>query len=203
MTLVVIGLCFHGLGIGMLLVSTFSDALRTCIKNGFPDGIKTYALVSGIWTSAFALGACIGPSISGYLYDSIGFKRSVYFIIFLHIAVAFIFIVYLTCYKRPPNMYKQLTPEENVITRNNNESLAGSTNSLSDKIPIPIERGCGMNSMIGMASSYGTKQNHWQRLEETNKLINDPTRDHITYGSLNICVDIDSAYDDIHRETIS
>lgn len=46
-----------------------------------PDSIETYGLISGLWTSTFALGAFIGPTISGYLYDAIGFRAATIFII--------------------------------------------------------------------------------------------------------------------------
>lgn len=75
------GLVLHGLGIASQLVASFSDALRTSIRNGLPDNIETYGLISGLWTSTFALGAFIGPSVSGALYDSIGFRTSTIFII--------------------------------------------------------------------------------------------------------------------------
>jgi hypothetical protein len=42
MTVVIVGLVFHGMGIALLLVSTFSDALRTSIVNGFSEGLETY-----------------------------------------------------------------------------------------------------------------------------------------------------------------
>lgn len=50
-------------------------------KSGMPDGIETYGMISGLWTSTFALGAFIGPSASGALYDTIGFRESTNFII--------------------------------------------------------------------------------------------------------------------------
>ena len=50
-------------------------------KKGLPDTIETYGLISGLWTSTFALGAFIGPSVSGALYDSIGFRRATFFIV--------------------------------------------------------------------------------------------------------------------------
>lgn len=57
---VIYGLMMHGLGIALLLVSTFTDALRTCIQHGFNDGLETYGLISGLWTSTFAFGAFLG-----------------------------------------------------------------------------------------------------------------------------------------------
>lgn len=82
--------------------------------HGLPDSIDTYGLVSGLWTSTFAFGAFIGPSISGLLYDSFGFRDSVIFIIALHIIVAFIILVTI-CTQRTPNPYKELGPSEPLL----------------------------------------------------------------------------------------
>lgn len=205
---VVVGLMFHGLGIGLLLVSTFSDALKTAIKHGFHEGLETYGLVSGLWTSIFAFGAFVGPSVSGALYDAIGFQKSVYFIIVWHAIVAAVFILFLCCSNKRPKLYKEIPSNENIVKKSR-EDLIRSTNTLagsrsrnssfnSSQVPIPIERGCAMNNLI-MASSYGNKGNHWQRLEEANMgLLQDPNRDDVAgaYGSFDI------EYDP-HRETIA
>lgn len=193
--LVVVGLMFHGMGIGLLLVSTFSDALKTAIKHGFSEGLETYGLVSGLWTSIFAFGAFVGPSASGALYDAIGFRKSVYFIIVWYAVVAAVFILFLCCSEKRPNMYKEIAPGETILKKSR-EDLIRSANNLdhsmsrnssfgSSQIPIPIERGCAMNNLI-MASSYSNKGKHWQRLEEANMgLLQDPNRDDTSaYGSL-------------------
>lgn len=54
---------------------------------GFQNNLETFGLISGLWTSAFALGAFIGPSVSGILYDGIGFRNASMFIFALHILV--------------------------------------------------------------------------------------------------------------------
>lgn len=191
------------MGIGLLLVSTFSDALKTAIDNGFSEGLETYGIVSGLWTSIFAFGAFVGPSISGALYDAIGFRKSVYFIIVWHAIVAVVFILFLCFSTKQPKLYKELAPNENIVKtkeeviRNNSDASRSRTSSFSSShVPIPIERGCAMNNLI-MASSYGNKGNHWQRLEESNLgLLQDPTRDDAisAYGSFDI---------DVHRATIA
>ena len=53
-------LVLHGAGIGALLVSSFSSAHSQAVKNGFPDSIDTYGVISGLWTSVFAFGAFLG-----------------------------------------------------------------------------------------------------------------------------------------------
>lgn len=164
------------MGIAFLLVSTFTDALRTSIQNGFEEGIETYGLISGLWTSVFAFGAFIGPSISGYLFDHLGFRSSVYFIIILHSIVSVIFIFYTAFSNQPRKLYKELTPEDKIIGRSTTslKSHGGSISSLN--IPIPMT----MNNMA-IASSFG--KNHWQRMEEqTLGLLTDIRDDN--YGAI-------------------
>ena len=60
------------------MVSSYSACLLSTLaipSPKYPDSVSTYSLVSGVWTSAFALGSFLGPSIAGVLYDQIGFRR--------------------------------------------------------------------------------------------------------------------------------
>nr|XP_031848918.1 MFS-type transporter SLC18B1-like [Nomia melanderi] len=81
------GLVIHGLGMSAQLVASFTDAMRTSIEYGFANNLETYGLVSGLWTSTFALGAFIGPSVAGILMDNIGFRNATMFIVMLHLLV--------------------------------------------------------------------------------------------------------------------
>lgn len=83
-------------------------------KAGLADNIETYGLISGLWTSTFALGAFIGPSVSGALYDSIGFRQSTMFVIGVHLVVALIIALFMIC-DRTPNSYKQLPDSETLL----------------------------------------------------------------------------------------
>ena len=56
----IIALIIHGIGFAAMLVAGFADAHKEAIRNGFPDNLSTYGLISGMWTSTFALGAFIG-----------------------------------------------------------------------------------------------------------------------------------------------
>ncbi|CAH0698791.1 unnamed protein product [Spodoptera exigua] len=95
---VILGLTLHGLGMGSQLVASFSDALGTAIASGLPNSIETYGLVSGMWTSTFALGAFIGPTVSGLLFDSIGFRSSTLFVFILHLIVMVMMLMFTwTC----------------------------------------------------------------------------------------------------------
>lgn len=58
-----------------------------CSVAGFPDDLTTYGVVSGLWASSFALGAFVGPSVAGVLFDTVGFRKGTYFIIAVHLLV--------------------------------------------------------------------------------------------------------------------
>ena len=49
------------------MVAAFSEAQKAAVKAGFPDNLATYALISSLWTSTFALGAFVGPTAAGNL----------------------------------------------------------------------------------------------------------------------------------------
>lgn len=67
-------LLVFGVGIGAQMVSGYSGIIRQAVKNGFPDDLATYGLVSGLRVSAFSLGCFFGPIIGGVLADTIGFR---------------------------------------------------------------------------------------------------------------------------------
>ncbi|CAL4108385.1 unnamed protein product, partial [Meganyctiphanes norvegica] len=85
--LVIAALVLHGVGFGAELVATFTGIQQDAISNGFTEGLSTYGLVSGLWTSVFALGCFIGPSLGGLILDSIGFQWGTVFVVVLHILV--------------------------------------------------------------------------------------------------------------------
>ena len=66
--------------------------LRLCSSaHGFPNNLETYGLISGLWTSTFALGAFIGPSVGGILMDWVGFRSGSMFVVGLNAVVVSIF----------------------------------------------------------------------------------------------------------------
>ena len=59
------------------MVSSYSACLLSTLaipSPKYPDSVSTFSLVSGVWTSAFALGNFLGPTIAGVLYDQVGFR---------------------------------------------------------------------------------------------------------------------------------
>lgn len=65
----------------------------------------------------FALGAFFGPSVSGFLYDSIGFRKAVLFIIALHIIVGIVVLITII-FEKKPNLYKELDATEPLLRNN-------------------------------------------------------------------------------------
>lgn len=97
-------------------------------KAGLPDNIETYGLISGLWTSTFALGAFIGPSVSGLLYDSIGFRQSTIFVIGVHLVVALIIALFMF-FDRTPNAYKELPVTEPLLRSREPAFFGGNGNA--------------------------------------------------------------------------
>jgi len=86
-SLCIVSVVIAGVGLGAQLVAAFSEAQRSAVSGGFPDNLTTYALVSSLWTSAFALGAFVGPTAAGALYDAVGFEWSTLFTVGWNAAV--------------------------------------------------------------------------------------------------------------------
>jgi len=78
-----------GVGLGAEVVAGFADAHKSAILHGFPDTIDTYGLISGLWTSVFALGAFVGPTVAGILFDAVGFPYGTLFIIVTQLLALF------------------------------------------------------------------------------------------------------------------
>lgn len=95
MTTIILGLVFHGIGLGAEVVAGFADAHKQAIDSGFPDTIDTYGLISGLWTSTFALGAFVGPTLAGILFDNVGFPWATLFVICIHLLVIAFLLIFL------------------------------------------------------------------------------------------------------------
>lgn len=141
--LCIVALVFHGIGFGAELVSTFAGAHRDVVTNGFPDDLSTYGLVSGIWTSTFALGCFIGPSVGGVLLDKIGFKWASVFVAALHLVVALSSGLFHCCRGRYEdqlyaNIHYSLAQgkDENrpLIHQKDNDSTYGSAGSSQENL---------------------------------------------------------------------
>ena len=69
-----VAICIYlqGAGSAMVVVATYSWCLRsTLAATDLPETVSTFSLVSGLWTSAFALGNFAGPSLAGVIYEQV------------------------------------------------------------------------------------------------------------------------------------
>ena len=69
-----VALFLAGCANAAVFVSTFSGCQAAALDAGYEDGVTTYSLVSGLWTSAYTLGGFVGPLIGGFVYDQVGFR---------------------------------------------------------------------------------------------------------------------------------
>ncbi|EZA49851.1 hypothetical protein DMN91_006491 [Ooceraea biroi] len=160
----ILGLVIHGLGMAAQLVASFTDALRTSVSYGFPNNLETYGLISGLWTSTFALGAFIGPSVAGILLDNIGFRNASMFIVLLHTLVGVVAAVFLTSCSRAPKPYTDVGPVDNLRAPLMDSGRSGSDNLHQNGRGqgVPIDRPSGMNSLIA-CNSYSNRAGAWSR----------------------------------------
>ncbi|XP_032959364.1 MFS-type transporter SLC18B1 isoform X5 [Rhinolophus ferrumequinum] len=72
--LLVLILVINGISAGMSIIPTFPEILNCAYENGFEEGLSTLALVSGLFSAMWSVGAIIGPTLGGFLYEKIGFE---------------------------------------------------------------------------------------------------------------------------------
>jgi len=94
---IICGMILHGCGLGASLVGGFSDAHKSAILAGLPDTIDTYGIVSGLWTSVFALGAFVGPVAGGFLYDAVTFRWAIFMVIIAELLSLATIVAYIIC----------------------------------------------------------------------------------------------------------
>ncbi|KZC13443.1 PREDICTED: MFS-type transporter SLC18B1-like [Dufourea novaeangliae] len=158
------GLVVHGLGMAAQLVASFTDALRTSIEYGFENTLETYGLISGLWTSTFALGAFIGPSVAGILMDNIGFRNASMFIVLLHLLVGVTAAVFLSGCTRRRKPYTEISAADDprIPLTDSGQSRSGSLRYAGRGQGVPIDRPSGMNSLIA-CNSYSNRAGAWSR----------------------------------------
>ncbi|CAG2069398.1 unnamed protein product, partial [Timema podura] len=153
---------------------------------GFPNNLETYGLISGLWTSTFALGAFIGPSLAGILYDSVGFRKATMFVVGLNLLVCVVVVIFVCCARRP-HFYKEVTPEDVklVMTASNSHSYQNSCSSHNldhqqKNGGVSIDRPPGMTGIIA-TNSYKNRHGTWHRRDSGAVLIGPYSA---SYGSI-------------------
>ncbi|CAG5107905.1 Similar to Slc18b1: MFS-type transporter SLC18B1 (Mus musculus) [Cotesia congregata] len=156
--LTICGLVTHGIGLSAQLVAAFSDALQTTIAHGFPNNFETYGLISALWTSSFALGAFIGPSLGGILLDNINFRNAS---MFIGIAAS----VFVICCSRNPKPFTEVSCESESRVSLTDSARSHSTSLFTREVDnqnMPVDRPSGMNSLMA-CNSYSNRAGAWSR----------------------------------------
>lgn len=98
--LCIFGLIFYGMGISAEMVSSFLGLLEAAYSKGFQENISTYGLISSMYTTSFALGLFVGPTLAGFLDDLIGFMWSSLIYVVYQLIIIFITIYFQYCHKK-------------------------------------------------------------------------------------------------------
>ena len=79
-------------------MASFGCAQKAAISAGVPDSMEVQAVVSGLFTASFALGNFCGPTLSGIIYDAVGFS---YNSLVLQALVVVVLMLNTVCYCFP------------------------------------------------------------------------------------------------------
>ncbi|XP_042898560.1 MFS-type transporter SLC18B1 isoform X1 [Parasteatoda tepidariorum] len=99
LSLVIVSQVLIGIGMAGEIVCSFTHGMKHTVERGFPDNVGTYGLVSGILFSVSCFGAFFGPSIGGFLIDSVGYEYATFVVVIGQSAVTVILVSRLL-YKR-------------------------------------------------------------------------------------------------------
>ena len=72
-----ISMVIMGFAYAVAFIPTFECILDLAIEKGFGDNVKTYSLVSGLWSSMYSLGEVTGPLFGGLFVDIFDFRHGV------------------------------------------------------------------------------------------------------------------------------
>ncbi|XP_076332330.1 MFS-type transporter SLC18B1-like isoform X2 [Tachypleus tridentatus] len=72
--LVIVSLFLNGVANGAKIIGSFTGVLESAKIRGFPDNFSTYGLVSALFTFCRSLGATLGPSFGGFIFENIGYR---------------------------------------------------------------------------------------------------------------------------------
>ncbi|CAG5133319.1 unnamed protein product, partial [Candidula unifasciata] len=71
---IIVGLFVYGLHYGPVVIATMRCTIAGAGELGFETNLEVYALVAGVYNAAYFLGTFIGPTMSGTLVETIGFR---------------------------------------------------------------------------------------------------------------------------------
>ncbi|KFD54821.1 hypothetical protein M514_04255 [Trichuris suis] len=98
--LICVANAIYGVGLGMIVVTSFQFCLNSMLRSGYTNSFHTYSLVSGYYTSGISLGAFVGPTVGGVVVDHFGFALTTTVLAFLNILLAVVPLVFIFTIRR-------------------------------------------------------------------------------------------------------
>ena len=109
--IIIIGLACSGLGSGGELIPGFSETLRVSFAHGLPNSPEIYGMATSLWQSAYSIGAFVGPSCGGVMYQYLGFENGTLFPVGLNIfLVSMVVISCLFCKDPSKDQQEETVP---------------------------------------------------------------------------------------------
>jgi len=124
MPLLIVALCFNGVGIGGQQVAGVVDALHEAVNAGYPDDPAMHGLIAGLWSSLSGLGRFTSRVGSGLLVDCIGFDKTAFIVVGLQViigAITLFYTVFCECTLKVRNSLKQCEDEVSIIDEESEE----------------------------------------------------------------------------------
>ncbi|KAI6191716.1 MFS-type transporter SLC18B1 [Aphelenchoides bicaudatus] len=89
-------LALFGVAAAALYIPTFQNCLTAVKERGYEDNFSTYGCVSGIFQSAFAFGAFLGPTLGGLSVEKIGFPWTTSIIALINLIFVFTLTIFFS-----------------------------------------------------------------------------------------------------------
>ncbi|KAL1430496.1 hypothetical protein MTO96_014940 [Rhipicephalus appendiculatus] len=108
---VMLALGLFGLGSGGTIVPSFVGSFRDTLKRGFADDLSTYGLVSSVFTVSHSMGAFVGPTLGGYLLDSVGYRMGTMVLLGNEVLLILALCIYVAVHRKPSEDKEPLLKE--------------------------------------------------------------------------------------------
>ncbi|KAH8025532.1 hypothetical protein HPB51_009472 [Rhipicephalus microplus] len=106
-----LALGLFGLGSGGTIVPSFVGSFRDTLKRGFADDLSTYGLVSSVFTVSHSMGAFVGPTLGGYLLDSVGYRMGTMVLLANEVLLILALCIYVVVHRKPSGDQEPLLKE--------------------------------------------------------------------------------------------
>lgn len=157
MPLLIVALCFNGVGIGGQQVAGVVDALHEAVNAGYPDDPAMHGLIAGLWSSLSGLGRFTSRVGSGLLVDCIGFDKTAFIVVGLQVIIGAITLFYTVFCECTLKVRNSVQREDEVSIIDEEESEVGDNNIGSHDLEagngLPVFRDSTRSSSSGTVTA--------------------------------------------------